>query len=31
MIVARPGHRLFVVDFASVEARVLAWLAVNKI
>jgi DNA polymerase len=27
MIVAKPGHVLTVVDFAAVEARVLAWLA----
>lgn len=27
MLVARPRHRLIVVDFAGVEARVLPWLA----
>lgn len=27
MVKAKPGHRLLVVDFASIEARVLAWLA----
>lgn len=27
MIMAAPGHSLFVSDFASIEARVLAWLA----
>lgn len=26
-IVARPGHTLFVSDFAAIEARVLLWLA----
>lgn len=27
MIIAEPGKRLLVCDFASIEARVLAWLA----
>lgn len=27
VITASPGHRLFVADFASIEARVLFWLA----
>jgi DNA polymerase len=27
MICAKPGHRLLVCDYASIEARVLAWLA----
>ncbi len=26
-IIARPGHTLYVADFASIEARVLLWLA----
>lgn len=26
-IVARPGHQLYVADFASIEARVLLWCA----
>ncbi|QEF98177.1 DNA polymerase I, thermostable [Stieleria maiorica] len=27
MVVSEPGHRLMVCDFASIEARVLAWVA----
>ena len=27
MLVASPGHRLIVCDFASIEARTLAWMA----
>jgi DNA polymerase len=27
MLMAKPGHRLFVSDFSSIEARVLAWIA----
>lgn len=27
MIVPRPGHQLYVADYASIEARVLLWLA----
>lgn len=30
VIVAHPGHRLFVADYAAIEARVLMWLADQK-
>lgn len=30
MIVAKPGHELVVSDYASIEARVLLWLAGDK-
>lgn len=30
MLIAEPGQKLFVADFAGIEARVLAWLAGDK-
>lgn len=30
MLQASPGHELFVIDYASIEARVLAWFAGQK-
>lgn len=30
MIIASPGHELFVSDFSAIEARVLFWLAGHK-